>query len=100
MLVLAADRIVNYLCSNLGDEHQAKSRALLRFYKTHRYGALSPELQGFAQGILGHPPESAEMRRLTLLAMQGEQPACNSRPVRPGTKQSRCLAKISSPGFP
>jgi hypothetical protein len=82
----AAGRIVNYLYDNLGDVHRAKSCALVRFYKTHPYGQLGPELRRFAQGILGHPPKSDEMRCLTLLATRGEEAKWNSRANSVGHK--------------
>lgn len=64
----AAERIVGYLYENLGDSEGAKACALVRFYKTHRYGDLTPELRQFAQGVLGSPSSSVDMRRLALLA--------------------------------
>lgn len=82
----AADRIVNYLYDNLADARQTKSCALVRFYKTHPYGQLDPGLQGFAQQILGHPPESADMRCLTLLATRGERAEWNLRANSAGHK--------------
>jgi len=82
----AAGRITNYLYENLGDEHRAKSCALVRFYKTHPYGQLEPELRSFAQGVLGHPPESDDMRCLTLLATRGERAEWNSRARSAGHK--------------
>ncbi len=55
----AANKIVGHLYDNVVDsETGAKSCALVRLYKTHSYGELDPELRGFAQGILGHAPES------------------------------------------
>ena len=64
----AADKMVKYLYENLTDKLTGdKSCALVRFYKTHSYGQLDPELRHFAEGILGHPPEST----------------CRQRPVRP-----------------
>jgi hypothetical protein len=76
----AADKMVRCLYENLTDSTTGdKSCALVRFYKTHSYGQLDPELREFAQGILGHPPESDDMKCLTLLATAGEKPEWNSR---------------------
>lgn len=83
----AANRIVDYLYSNFTDRGSGKKTcALVRFYKTHRYSELDPELRGFAQGILGHPPKSDDMRCLTLLATRGERAEWNSRANSVGHK--------------
>ena len=82
-----ANKIVQHLCDNLVDEQTgAKACALVRFYKTHAYGELDSELQNFADGILGHPSESPDMRCLTLLATAGEKPEWNSRANSAGHK--------------
>ncbi len=76
----AANRIVNYLYDNLTDPTTGdRSCALVRFYKTHPYGQLDSDLQAFAQGVLGHTPESEDMKCLTLLATAGEKAEWNSR---------------------
>ena len=51
-----------------------------------RYEPLGPELQGFAQGILGHAPESSDMKCLTLLATRGDQSDWNDRGKSAGHK--------------
>ena len=82
-----ANQIVDFLYSNLRDEASGEaSCALVRFYKTHPYGDLGPELQGFAQGILGHAPESSSMKCLTLLATRGDQSDWNDRGKSAGHK--------------
>ena len=58
----------------------------MRLYKTHPYGGLGPELRGFAQGILGHAPESDDMKCLTLLATAGEREEWNDRGKSVGHK--------------
>jgi hypothetical protein len=76
----AANRMVQYLYEYLTDEATGeRSCALVRFYKTHAYGKLDPELQAFARGILGHAPESEDMKCLALLATAGEKAEWNSR---------------------
>jgi hypothetical protein len=52
---------------------------LVRFYKTHAYDALEPELQRFVDGLLGGPPGDRALRCLTLLATVGEEPEWNDR---------------------
>lgn len=82
-----ANRIVQHLYDNLTDKGTGnKSCALVRFYKTHAYGQLDAELRGFAQGILGHSPESDDMKCLTLLATRGEKAEWNSRATSVGHK--------------
>jgi hypothetical protein len=52
---------------------------LVRFYKTHSYGGLEPELQEFAaQRMEGFTPQ-AKMKCLVLLATAGAEPEWNSR---------------------
>ena len=81
----AANRIVRYLYEELGHKGQ-KACALVRFYKTHPYGELNPDLQAFARGILGRDPDSAAIRCLTLLATAGDRPEWNSRAQSNGHK--------------
>ena len=55
---------------------------LVRFYKTHPYGALRPELQAFARRALDAHAESAPgaaMKCLTLLSTVGAEPEWNDR---------------------
>ena len=83
----AAQRIVRYLFDNLGDTGgKNPGCALVRFYKTHAYGGLNGELRGFAQGILGHAPESPQMKCLVLLATAGEKQEWNDRGHSAGHK--------------
>ena len=60
---------------------------MVRFYKTHSYGALTPELQRFAKRVFGtmaiSPPEPA-MKCLTLLATVGDEPEWNDRRASEG----------------
>jgi hypothetical protein len=71
--------VVRYLYEHLveGDE-QARCCALVRFFKTHAYGALDASLRQFAEKLLhGESPKRA-MRCLTLLATAGDRPEWNS----------------------
>src|ERR1044071_2412969 len=51
--------------------------ALVRFYKTHAYGGVGPELQAFARARMQGSPYDA-MKCLVLLATAGSEPAWNS----------------------
>ena len=83
----AAGNMVRHLYDNLGDEKTGEtSCALVRFYKTHPFGELDAGLQGFARGVLGDKPASADVSCLTLLATVGDQPAWNSRAQSNGHK--------------
>jgi hypothetical protein len=86
METVAGD-IVHYLYENLVDATWGRrSCALVRLYKTHTYGELTPDLQQFADEILGHKPKSADMKCLTLLATAGEKADWNSRANSQGHK--------------
>jgi hypothetical protein len=75
-----ANRIVRRLYDDLADEVTGeRACALVRFYKTHAFGLLEPGLREFAERLLGHAPESDDMKCLTLLATVGDEPEWNSR---------------------
>ena len=82
----AARKIVRHLSDSLTGEQGGRACALVRFYKTHAFRDLNPELQGFAQGVLGHEPESPDMKCLTLLGTAGEKEEWNSRRLSAGHK--------------
>lgn len=83
----AANRIVQHLYDHLVDQQTGeKACALVRLYKTHPYGNLDEELREFARTLLGHHPESPEIKCLTLLATAGEKPEWNSRKSSVGHK--------------
>lgn len=76
----ASDIIVRYLYDHCIDPNSgSRSSALVRFYKTHPYGDLEPDVQEFAARLLGDTPPTDTMRCLTLLASAGDEPAWNSR---------------------
>ena len=52
---------------------------LVRFYKTHPFATLEPDLQAFATRQLGEVAPWDDLRCLTLLGTAGEEPAWNSR---------------------
>jgi hypothetical protein len=75
-----ADRIVRYLYDQCADERTGeKSCVLVRFFKTHPFHSLDPELRELARRSLGSIPERPEMKCLTLLATAGLQPQWNAR---------------------
>ncbi|HEX2207859.1 MAG TPA: hypothetical protein VHG93_09265 [Longimicrobium sp.] len=78
----AASAVCRFLYDELGDGGEGRACVLVRFYKTHAYGGLPPELQRFAKRAFGavaiSPPEPA-MKCLTLLATVGDEPQWNDR---------------------
>ncbi len=82
-----ANLITRHLFDNtINPDNGQKACALVRFYKTHPYEDLNGELRGFAQGILGHPPDPPDMKCLVLLATAGEKAEWNSRAASAGHK--------------
>lgn len=75
----AADRICRTLHEGLLTPDGARACALVRCYKTHQFRKLEPELQQFAQRLLGPKVPDGAMRCLTLLATCGDEDAWNSR---------------------
>lgn len=76
----AAELIVRYLYDQCRDGTSGdRSCALVRFYKTHRFGGLAPEDQGFVAGRLGGAKPSPDLQCLTLLATAGDLPEWNAR---------------------
>ena len=75
------NNIIDYLYNNLVDKQTGeKSCVLIRFFKTHPYGELTPELQDYVCNILGDKDLAThDLKCLTLLATAGELPAWNSR---------------------
>jgi hypothetical protein len=78
-LEAAASRVVEYLYEHSVDARGTRSCALVRFYKTHPYGALEPVQQRFAAAQLGAIPPRKSMRCLTLVASIGDEPDWRSR---------------------
>ena len=75
----AADAITRYLYEHCVDASGERACAMVRFYKTHRYDRLEPELKAFAAARLGDLEPNADMRCLVLLATAGDEPAWNAR---------------------
>lgn len=76
----AAQAIVRYLYDAFQEPGTGeRSCPLVRFYRTHSYGALDEELQAAARGSMGQAAPGPDMRCLTLLASAGAEPAWNDR---------------------
>ena len=79
-LEAAADAMTSFLFSALVDADTGEpSCAMVRAYKTHSYGELPPDLQGFARNVLKRKPSSPNVKCLTLLGTSGSRPEWNSR---------------------
>lgn len=82
-----AEGLVDHLRKSLTTSEGDPACALVRFYKTHRYGGLPSELRTFADGILGATTRPwDDMRCLTLLSSTGADPAWCSRATSTGHK--------------
>ena len=76
----AANRVVRFLYERLASgENGRNACVLVRCFKTHPFGELSPELQQAAQRALDEETVSPAMQCLTLLGTAGELPEWNSR---------------------
>ena len=78
-----AQETVRYFYDECRDEGGTRECVLVRFYKTHPYGQLPPDLQAFAGKLMAGIP-APEMQCLTLLATAGDEPAWNSRSASRG----------------
>lgn len=75
-----AIRIVRLFHEELGTGADGERACLLaRFYKTHPYGELDPELQAFAAKVMDGAPLGPAVKCLSLLATAGDRPEWNSR---------------------
>ncbi|HEY6839308.1 MAG TPA: hypothetical protein VI389_11235 [Geobacteraceae bacterium] len=79
-----AGRVVRFLYDNLLDEHGERACVLVRFFKTHPYGALDDDLQRIAGDMLGSVLPAPEMKSLVLLGTVGVEPEWNSRMTSKG----------------
>jgi two-component system, NtrC family, sensor kinase len=75
-----SNNIIEYLYQNFVDSSSGEKHCvLIRFFKTHSYSELTPDLQEYASGILSDRILSDNLKCLTLLATAGELPEWNSR---------------------
>ena len=82
-MVAVAEQATRLLYHSLRDAQEHRACALVRFFKTHPYGALPPELQAVAQSVFAGEPTSPDVKCMTLMASAGERPEWNA------TEQSR-----------
>ncbi|HUQ81063.1 MAG TPA: hypothetical protein VM076_08000 [Gemmatimonadaceae bacterium] len=81
----AAGVVVRYFYDACVDPNsERRSCVLARFYKTHAYGALPPDLQDFAADLLAGTAPTPAMQCLTLLATAGARPEWNDRRLSRG----------------
>jgi hypothetical protein len=73
--------IVQLLYQHLADAQTGEKNCILvRFFKTHRFSDLTPELQAFAQNAIQKKSDlQSDTRCLTLLATAGARPEWNQR---------------------
>ncbi|HST08060.1 MAG TPA: hypothetical protein VLJ83_07795 [Gemmatimonadaceae bacterium] len=83
-LEASAQRVCRFLYDELHAPGMPHACALVRCYKTHPFGGLDAELQGFARKVLGGDPPNRNMKCLTLMATVGESAAWNSRHLSRG----------------
>lgn len=89
-----ANSIVNHLYVNLIDGQSGnKACSLVRFFKTHTFAKLDPELQNFSKNVSGNSTVFPETKCLTLLATVGENPAWNSRKTSKGHRAIPLLSE-------
>jgi hypothetical protein len=75
----AAERAVEFFYRELVDAQGEPACALVRFFKTHPYQDLDPELQAVARAAVpGTETLAPDLRCLTLMATRGQEPAWNS----------------------
>ena len=76
----AADTIVRYLFGAFRDPESGEPQlALVRFYKTHPYCELEPDLRLVAQIALGEAPRDEGIKCLTLMGTAGVEEDWNDR---------------------
>lgn len=88
----AATALCRLFYENLVDADGNSACALVRFYKTHSFGDLPPDLKDFARASLAPLPARNDMNCLTLLATVGDEPSWNS---RQGSKGHKAIPLVS-----
>lgn len=99
-LEVVAARIVRHLADGMRDPVGGPQCVLVRCFKTHAYGDLDDELQGFARDALGQSPASHQTKCLILLATAGILPEWNSRHTSAGHRALPLLDAESVARFP
>jgi len=77
-LAAAAQRAVDFFYDELVDGEGRPACALVRFFKTHPFGDLPPELQEVARRTAAPEVPAAASRALTLLGTRGQEPDWNA----------------------
>ena len=72
-------RVCRFLYEELRDGQGNRACALVRAYKTHAYESLEPDLQHFADRLMGADRPVPSMKCLTLLASAGDRTEWNDR---------------------
>ncbi|MEH1869732.1 MAG: ATP-binding protein [Nostoc sp.] len=81
------NHIVQYLYNNLIDfKSGERSCALVRFFKTHSYAELPPNLQEYTHNLVSNDVLKNNLKCLTLLSTAGQKPEWNSRHKSEGHK--------------
>ena len=92
----AAEVVVRYFYDARTEPlRQRRSCVRARFYKTHAFGELPPDLQNFAAGLLTGTAPVPTMQCLTLLATAGDRPEWNDRRLSRGHR----AIPLPSPGI-
>ena len=88
----AAERAVEFFYRELVDDAGQPACALVRFFKTHPYRDLDPELQELARVAAPDAARLPDLRCLTLLATRGQEPEWNS----PRTSRGHRIIPLTS----
>lgn len=89
-----ATAVVRHLYGSLADAETGRPGcALVRFFKTHPYGGLSPELRDFACGTLMGEIPGDDVPCLTLLGTAGDEPAWNDARLSLGHRAIPLISK-------
>lgn len=89
----AAERTVNFFHDEFIDDSGAPACALVRFFKTHLYSKLDPELRDYTREITPQADELADtLRCLTLVASRGVEAEWNS----PATSENHRVIPLTS----
>jgi len=83
-LEASAQRTCKFLYDELHGPGVERACALVRCYKTHAFQSLEPDLQRFAQKVLGDERARPDMKCLTLMATVGSTGSWNSRHLSRG----------------
>lgn len=75
----AFSRVCRFFYDELRDDAGRRACALVRAYKTHAYELLDPDLQRFADRLMGDAAPAPSMKCLTLLASAGDRAQWNDR---------------------